>query len=204
VKATAVQMSQQPQPVMSDPNVDAMLQSLLLDDTDVKRILKGEVQEPLNQLRKCIETLSNTSIECYKLKTIDLEQGREILFQLQEAQVLMGKIELQLVRYHHMVPYLLLSSPLVSLSNITQRQEESYCRKVGIMIGRDKLMSAWDEASYETHNFYDSVQILIELRFHEAREGWKARIVTEEKKQVITEIHDKTGGGLRKKKFGIF
>ena len=40
VKATAVQMSQQQSPVSSDPNIDLILQSLMIDDTDVKRILK--------------------------------------------------------------------------------------------------------------------------------------------------------------------
>jgi hypothetical protein len=202
MKTAIAQANQQPQPAISDPNVDAMLQSLLLDDTDVKRILKGEIQELLNQLRQCLAQLTSTSLECYKTKMVDMEQGKEILFQIQEANVAMARIEIQLARYHHMVPYLLLSSPLVSLSNITQRQEEAYCRKVGIMIGRDKLMSAWDEASYETHNFYDSIQILIELRFHEAREGWKAKIVTEEKKNIVTEIRDKTGS-QRKKWHGL-
>jgi hypothetical protein len=203
VKATAVQMSQQQQPVSSDPNIDLILQSLMIDDTDVKRILKGEIHEPLNRFRQCITDLSATALDCYKIKSIDDEQGKEILFQIQESQKLMNKIELQLARYYHMVPYLLMLSPLVRLSNIDGKRVDAYCRKIGIMIGRDKLMASWDEESYETHNFYDALQMLIELALHESQEGWKARIVTEEKKQVITEIHDKTGG-QRKKRFGVF
>jgi len=202
VKATAVQMSQQQSPASSDPNIDLILQSLMIDDTDVKRILKGEIHEPLNRFRQCITDLSATTLDCYKIKSIDNEQGKEILFQIQESKVLMDKIELQLARYYHMVPYLLMLSPLVRLSNIDGKRVDSYCRKIGIMIGRDKLMSSFDEGSYETHNFYDALQMLIELALHESQEGWKARIVTEEKKQVTTLIQDKTGG-QRKKKFGI-
>ena len=202
VKATAVQMSQQQSPASSDPNIDLILQSLMIDDTDVKRILKGEIHEPLNRFRQCITDLSATALDCYKIKSIDNEQGKEILFQIQESKVLMDKIELQLARYYHMVPYLLMLSPLVRLSNIDGKRVDSYCRKIGIMIGRDKLMSSFDEGSYETHNFYDALQMLIELALHESQEGWKARIVTEEKKQVTTLIQDKTGG-QRKKKFGI-
>ena len=203
LKATAVQISNQPTPVQSDPNIDLILQSLMIDDTDVKRILKGEIHEPLNRFRQCLTDLSATVLDCYKVKSIDDGQGKELLFQIQEAQVLMNKIELQLARYYHMVPYLLMLSPLVRLSNIDGKRVDGYCRKIGIMIGRDKLMSSWDEGSYETHNFYDALQMLIELALHESQEGWKARIVTEEKKQVITEIHDKTGGAQRKKRFGI-
>jgi len=203
VKATAVQMSQQATPATSDPNIDLILQSLMIDDTDVKRILKGEIHEPLNRFRQCITDLSATALDCYKIKSIDNEQGKEILFQIQESKVLMDKIELQLARYYHMVPYLLMLSPLVRLSNIDGKRVDSYCRKIGIMIGRDKLMSSFDEGSYETHNFYDALQMLIELALHESQEGWKARIVTEEKKQVTTLIQD-NAGRQRKKKFGIF
>jgi hypothetical protein len=204
VKATAVQMSQQQSPVSSDLNIDLILQSLMIDDTDVKRILKGEIHEPLNRFRQCITDLSATALDCYKFKTIDDGQGKEILFQIQESQVMMARIELQLARYYHMVPYLLMLSPLVRLSNIDGKRVDAYCRKIGIMIGRDKLMSSWEEESYETHNFYDALQMLIELALHESQEGWKARIVTEEKKQVITEIHDRSASSQRKKRFGLF
>ena len=201
-KAIAFDSALKSQSPPSDPNIDLILQSLMVDDTDVKRILKGEIHEPLNRFRQCITDLSTTALDCYKLKSIDKTQGEDLLFQIGESQKLMNKIELQLARYYHMVPYLLMLSPLVRLSNIDGKRVDAYCRKIGIMIGRDKLMSSWDEGSYETHNFYDALQMLIELALHESQEGWKARIVTEEKKQVITEIHDRTGQ-QRKKRFGI-
>jgi len=203
MRAIALDSSLKVQSPPSDPNIDLILQSLMVDDTDVKRILKGEIHEPLNRFRQCITDLSATALDCYKLKSIDNEQGKELLFQIGESQKLMNKIELQLARYYHMVPYLLMLSPLVRLSNIDGKRVEAYCRKIGIMIGRDKLMSSWEEASYETHNFYDALQMLIELALHESQEGWKARIVTEEKKQVTTVIQDK-GGLQRKKRFGVF
>lgn len=203
VKATALQMSQQPSQ-QSDPNIDLILQSLMIDDTDVKRILKGEIHEPLNRFRQCVGELSDLTLDCVKFQSVDFEQGKKLLGVIAESQMLMGKIELQLARYYHMVPYLLMLSPLVRLSNIDGKKVDAYCRKVGIMIGRDKLMSSWDETSYESHNFYDALTMLIELALHESQEGWKAKIVTEEKKQVITEIRDRTSGAQRKKRFGIF
>jgi hypothetical protein len=142
-------------------------------------------------------------LDCYKIKSIDDEQGKEILFQIQESQKLMNKIELQLARYYHMVPYLLMLSPLVRLSNIDAKMVAMFCDQVDIIILRDKAMSSWSDDNYETENFYTAIGILMKLALHESEEGWKARIVTEEKKQVITEIHDKTGG-QRKKRFGVF
>jgi len=200
-KTIAMQIAHQPSPA-TDPNIDMILQSLMIDDTDVKRILKGEIQEPLNRFRELIENLNQLIVECYKNKAVDPIVGKDILACVQDGYPLMEKIEKQLARYFHNIPYLLLLSPLTRLSNVDGKKVEALCRKVGIMIGRDKLMSVGDESSFENLNFYDALEILINLAFHESEAGWKAKVVTEEKKTVQTVITDTTG--QRKKKWGIF
>jgi hypothetical protein len=95
-----------------------------------------------------------------------------------------------------------LSGCSTAFNTIEQKKADGYCRKVGIMVGRDKLMSSWDEGSYETHNFYDALLMLIELALHESIGGWKMRAMVEEKKQVTTLIQDNTQG-KRKKWHGI-
>jgi len=201
-KAIAMQIAHQPSPA-TDPNIDMILQSLMIDDTDVKRILKGEIQEPLNRFRELIENLNQLIVECYKNKAVDPIVGKDILACVQDGYPLMEKIEKQLARYFHNIPYLLLLSPLTRLSNVDGKKVEALCRKVGIMIGRDKLMSVGDESSFENLNLYDALEMVIDLALHESENGWKARVVTEEKKTVQTVITDQTGG-QRKKKWGIF
>jgi len=201
-KAISMQLANQPSPP-SDPNLDMMLQSLMIDDTNVKLILKGEIQEPLNRFRELLQSLSPTIVECFKTKTINTVQGNELIALLLELKPVLEAIEKRLGRYYHNVPYLLLLSPLVRLGNLDKKEVDGLCRKVGIMIGRDKLMAVGDESSFENLNFYDALYTLIFMALHESEEGWKMRAVTEEKRTVQTVIHDTTGQ-QRKKRFGIF
>lgn len=202
VKAVAMQTSMQTSP-QTDPTIDMMLQSLMIDDTNIKQILKGEIQQPLNQFKELVQNLNSLLIECFKNKQISTTEINRLLVVLQEFKPVLATIEKRLARYYHNVPYLLMLSPLVRLSNIDRKQADAICRKVGIMIGRDKLMSVGDEGSFEDLNFYDAIFTLIYLAVHESVEGWKMKEVTEEKKTVQTVIQDRTGQ-VRKKRFGIF
>jgi len=202
VKAQIVAQSHQPS-MPSDPNIDMILQSLMIDDTDLKRILKGEIQEPLNRLRDTIELLNQTVIECVKAKSVDGGEAQEILAAVLDVKPLMERVEARLTRYYHMVPYLLLLSPLTRLSNLTQQMVDALKRKIGIMIGRDKLMASGGDESFENANFWDALQIACEIAVQDSLGGWKMQGVVTEKRQVSTIIEDRSAQ-QRKKRFGVF
>jgi len=201
-KTVALQMAHQPS--QSDPNVDMILQSLMIDDTDLKRVLKGEIQEPLNRLRETVEQLSQTVIDCSRDRLIDTGQAKELLSAVRETNPLMVQIEQRLTRYYHMVPYLLWLSPLTRLSNLTPQMAEAAKRKVSIMIGRDKLMASGEDDNFENANFWDSLEFACHVAIQDSIGGWKMQGVVTERRQVSTVIEDRTGGGGRKRKFGIF
>ena len=201
IKAQAVIQSHQPS-MPTDPNIDMILQSLMIDDTDLKRILKGEIQEPLNRLRETIELLNQTVVECVKNKSVDVGQAEDILASVLEVKPLMERVEQRLTRYYHMVPYLLQLSPLTRLSNLTQPMVDFYKRKIGIMVGRDKLMASGGDESFENANFWDALQMSCEIAVQDSLGGWKMQGVVTEKRQVSTIIEDRSTQ-QRKKRWGL-
>jgi hypothetical protein len=190
-KNIAVQSAHLPSP-STDPNIEIVLQGLMIDDTDLKRILKGEIQEPLNKLREIVENLNQIVIECFKTQSVEPEQGKEILGAVQGIKPLMEKIEVRLTRYYKMVPYLLVLSPLTRLSNLTVPMVESLKRKVGIMIGRDKLMASGGDESFENANFWDALEMSCCIAIQDSLGGWKMQGVVTEKRQVSTIIEDRS------------
>ena len=195
-KAYTIQAGLQPS-ASSGPNLEMALQGLMIDDTELKNILKGEIQIPLNRFREIVEDLNQIVVECFKKQLIDSSQGQEILARVQEIRPLMEKIDMRLTRYYKMVPYLLVLSPLTRLSNLTVQIVEGLKRKVGIMIGRDKLMASGSDESFEDANFWDALEIACCIAIQDSLGGWKMQGVVTEKRQVSTIIEER---GPQKKK----
>jgi hypothetical protein len=189
VKGMAVQGSfQQPYSQRDESGIDQILQSLMLDDTDVKRILKGNIQEPLNKLQQL-------TIQCFQMQQIDKEQGYKIIELLKD-------INGQMKHYKRMIPYLLLLSPLMKLSNISEKEAASLRRRVGIIIMRDRLDQEDEEDALQEANWFDSIEMLINAGINCSIEGWMIKQIAEERKTVNTVIQDSTL--QRKRKFGVF
>lgn len=189
VKGMAVQGSfQQPYSQRDESGIDQILQSLMLDDTDVKRILKGNIQEPLNKLQQL-------TIQCFQMQQIDKEQGYKIIELLKD-------INGQMKHYKRMIPYLLLLSPLMKLSNISEKEAASLRRRVGIIIMRDRLDQEDEEDALQEANWFDSIEMLVDAGINCSINGWMIKQIAEERKTVNTVIQDSTP--QRKRKFGVF
>lgn len=201
-RALAIQEGMRPTPP-SDPNLDMVLQSLFVDDSEIKRILKGEINESVDKLDVVTKKLGEFVLSCVQLGSIDKAQAETIIALLRQTNPLVDQIQFQLSRYFRMTPYLLLLSPLVRLGNNDKKSVDEYCRKVELMIGRDKLMSTWDEGIFDLTNFFDALTILIKMAFRESENGFKVRILTEEKRQVAVAFQDGLPSG-RRKRFKIF
>ena len=174
---------------MEDRTFDSMLNNLFVDDSYVKAILRGDVQEPLNNLTELIET-------CKTVQRIDVEHYDAICCWLKQ-------INEKLVRYQRLTPYVFLLSQLMSLTNITEKEAEMLKHRVSIMIRRDILDIQEEDLNMEDVNFYDGLKILIFTKINDSREGWKARLLTQPKKEIAYRWEDNSPSN-RKKKFGIF
>lgn len=188
-KAQAIQLSHQPSmPSHSDPQIDAIMSSLFLQDSDVNRILKGEFQEPINNLQQL-------TVKCVQHNKIDFDQGLELLAYLKE-------INFKLSKYYNKVPYILSMSPMMKLSNITEKEAQLLFDRQELMILTDKANRIDDEDNYEDDNWYTAVSNLMFVTGRCSINGFMIRQLVEERKQVTTIVEDRTG--QRKRKWGIF
>lgn len=207
IQAEAIRGAHTPNPYpSSDPQIEAIMQSLMLEDTDVKRVLKGEIHEPLNKLEKLITTFRGQSkvlLENPQLTKGEVVGMLDKLYKHQNGifdQLLL--IESQLKHYRQYIPFLLLLSPLVQLSNITEKQAQALQRRVDIMVLRNRIDCEDEETDLHDVNFYDAIKMLIWLNIQGSIGGFKIKAIVEERKNVVTEIRDRTSYP-RKKKWGI-
>lgn len=184
-RATAIQTQQQ-RAQLEESTTDIFLQNLMIDDSDLKRILKGEVQEPLNQLQELV-------IECNTHQKIDVEHALKILEVLKT-------LNLRLSKFQKIVPYLILLSPLMRLTNIDEKEVKMLKRRVSIMIRRDILDMDEEELELTDVNFYEALKIMCWNAIGDSFMGQKARIVTEQKKIIETKFTEPKKKGF----FGRF
>ena len=180
-RQAALQVQQQRAQLEESPT-DIVLQNLMIDDSDLKRILKGEVQEPLNQLQDII-------IECNTQQKIDVEHAVKILEVLKT-------LNLRLAKFQKIVPYLILLSPLMRLTNIDEKEVRMLRRRVSIMIRRDILDMNEEELELTDVNFYEALKIMCWNAIGDSLMGQKARIVTEQKKIIETRFTEPKKKGL--------
>jgi hypothetical protein len=207
MKAVAIQSGNQAviqQQAQADPNIEMITNSIFVDDTSLKRILKGEVHSLLNEERTTHESLKALLLECWKNKSIDSVQLNELMYYLQQSEGMWGKVSFQLRRYYRMVPYLIMLSPLTRLSNLLHKEMESMCRRIDIMIGRDKLMSSGEDDNFEDANFYDALGMACKLAVHDSENGWKFKGLSQNVSTLHHTFSDGIPGQAKKKRFGLF
>lgn len=209
VKTAAVQAAHTPTSG-GDSQLDLVMQSLMIDDTDVKRILKGEIHEPLSrfkQLTVLLEQHLAVILDTQSVAVLTNEQNAGLLKEMGNIKQILKliaeieeKIYGQLESYHEYIPYLLLLSPSSVLSNITSQQAEMLWRKAKIMLMRSKLKSKRKSRTMESRNFYDAVGIKLFLTFQRSINGATFKGLVQEKREVTTVIQDAT----REKKRRLF
>lgn len=191
MKGVAVQtttgVTQQQSLVDEATPLDVVLQNLLVADRNLMEILKGDIYELVQDIVKHV----SDAITCEK---IDNAVGFDILNECR-------KMNTYLRPYQRIIPYLILLSHLMRLTNIDQKEVASIKRRVRIMIRRDLLTMREDELKMNMINFLDAVQILIFNGINDSFNGWKAKVVTEQKRTIRQELVEQP---TRKKRLGIF
>lgn len=193
-KAAAYQISSgmlsQTEPVQ-DPHI---YQSLLSDDPEVKQLIKGEVQEPLNRWKHLIN-LVDDALNAYTEDSPILteKQAQMLIGYIAEANRLMSNLEVQMKKYRYYLPHLLMLSPLMRLSIITQKQANHIKSMQQLMINRDRLRArSTGELDLLDENWFDAVLIVENMAVQESVNGEKLMAITKESKQVTTVINDQT------------
>jgi len=162
-----------------------VLQSLMIDDRNLRFILTGQIQEPLSQLKQMV-------MDFGALDKIDKGHSALIL-------ELLGKINSNLTRFRRLTPYMLLTSHLMRLTYLTEKDAKILKRRVSIMIRRDILDIDEEELELTDINFYESIKILCFNGIDDSIQGFKLRNLTEQKKTITNEFKE-----TRKKRWGIF
>jgi hypothetical protein len=191
-----------------DPQIDAMMQSMMIQDADLMRILKGDIHDQLMLLEKMI---ANFNIQMQPLvdyftgmkETQVIVRINQLSSQANEMSKQLTAVEAQLKRYRRYVPYLLLFTPTTVLSHITEKQAIKLFNKVDIMVTYDELDCEDDDASIEDHNFFQAIRIAYFLHVLRNVEGHTFKGLIEERRVVTNMINDQTNKS-RKKLFGVF
>lgn len=187
-----MQTANQQQP--TDPNLELIYQSLLCDDPEVKRLIKGEVQEPLNKWRQLITVLDNVIVERDDSPMMTQAQAARIICLLEESNQLMVKLDYQLRKYRYYLPHLLMLSPLMRLSIITQKQANQIKLRQKLMISRDRLRaSSSPDHDLLDENWFDAILIAMNMAVQESVDGKKLEAITKDTRQITTVINDQTG-----------
>jgi hypothetical protein len=206
-KIVSIQASHMQSQDNIDPNLQAIMDSLQLSDSNVYKILKGEIHQLISRFEETLITFQQ-SIKDYQnhYAVIDSKEAllnlNLLLAQQTELFELIQRMQLELQQYYKMVPYLLMLSPIMWLSNLSSKQIRDT-----VMIQRDRCLRDDDsEGSFDDDNFLDAVEILMHTIVAGSERGWKSNIIRNEVREVTTTIRDQTANPdqKRKKRLGIF
>jgi hypothetical protein len=211
-KIVSIQASHMQSQDNIDPNLQAIMDSLQLSDSNVYKILKGEIHQLISRFEETLITFQQ-SIKDYQnhYAVIDSKEAllnlNLLLAQQTELFELIQRMQLELQQYYKMVPYLLMLSPIMWLSNLSSKQIRDTVFRQSLMIQRDRCLRDDDsEGSFDDDNFLDAVEILMHTIVAGSERGWKSNIIRNEVREVTTTIRDQTANPdqKRKKRLGIF
>ena len=211
-KIVSIQASHMQSPDNIDPNLQAIMDSLQLSDSNVYKILKGEIHQLISRCEETLITFQQ-SIKDYQTHYAVMDSKEALLnlnlllAQQTELFELIQGMQLELQQYYKMVPYLLMLSPIMWLSNLSSKQIRDTVFRQSLMIQRDRCLRDDDsEGSFDDDNFLDAVEILMHTIVAGSEKGWKSNIIRNEVREVTTTIRDQTANPdqKRKKRLGIF
>jgi len=171
--------------MMDESSSDIVLQGLMVDDSELKRILKGDVLDPLNTLGEYVVLFD-------RAKQIEHEQAAAII-------ELLGKINARIVKFQRLLPYQFLLSPLMRLTNSSQKEVDLLKLRVSLMVSRDLLDIEEDVLEMTDVNFYEALEIMCHNAIQDSLMGNKIRAITEQRKIIKTTIEEERpkGKGIR-------
>jgi hypothetical protein len=189
IKSVALQMSAQPSMPDVDANLENVLRSLQLSDGTLIRILKGEIQEQMDKLEKLV-------VERYQYQQINHEDAMKILAVTQD-------IKHEVKHYYKMVPYLMMVSPVMWLSNLSEEEVKRIQSKQSCMVWRHRLESEDEDETkvLQDSNFYDAIEIVMHVIAAGSTKGWKSNVINKEVREQTVRILDGTEGQKKRRLF---
>ncbi len=155
-------------------DVDEQFESLferymLVGDSDIKAILKQDLVSKVQEVDEFVMQLEpNGDITKEKLSGL---------------KSLLEEIKVGLPRSMRLTPYILVLSHLNRLSYIDKKQASLLIGEVRLMILRDLASMTQSEIS-ASRNFYKAIEILATMGIYDSVEGWKGRLLTEQRRSV--------------------
>jgi len=168
--------------MIEETPTDRVLREVMVIDPLITEFLSGDLFNVLDGLRTWVVAAKNVMDKGISPKLL----------------VLLDRLETEWEQTKRFRPYLLLLSHLTSLTNLSEKDAVRYLRKIDILIGRDLLDMAEDDIELNDFNFYDALKMACHFRIHDSVKGWKAKILTEQRKRFLTEIQTsaKKKGGM--------
>jgi|GEM_PF-5399029 len=197
--SVAMQYNQPPKN-HDDLGISDVLQTLMLTDTDIQRILKGNISEPLDKLNAILTKLDQNpkaiTVQGEEIITIGSSEAKEITQTLKD-------INKQMADYKSMIPFLFALSPLIKVSNLSQKTAEYYIQKINLMVTRYRITSTKSSDSILDKNFFDAYLLVAQSNILSAVNGWYTRMATEEKRHIISTV-ETPRQQRNKRKIGVF
>lgn len=206
VKAVAIQTSHMPSSSNIDPNLQAVMDSLQLSDSNVYRILRGEIHELMDKQGQLIVTLQQTIEDFQNIHTTTINETTQIrLAEIRNELIKLGtindKMTMELQQYQKMVPYILMLSPLMWLSNLSSKAVRDIQFRQSLMVQRDRCLRSDESEGFDDDNILDSIEMLMHVMVAGAERGWKSDVIRNEVRETKTTIEDRT---TPPKKRGLF
>jgi len=169
----AAAMGQRQASEVQEPTSFLVLQQLLLEDHKIHSLILGDLEKE----RKLLNELLHIGQE---FKTLDNNLAQEILETLK-------RIERILIRYKRYRPYLFILNQLTRTTYFTEKEAEQLKKEIALCISRDLLDMDEDELELTDINFLTLLEKACQIAVQDAVRGWKARVVTEQRRRVVFE-----------------
>ena len=158
---------------VEEPAPIVVLQQLLLEDEKIYSLILGDLKKEKELLHQLIYIGVNR-------KTIDIELAEEILETLR-------RIERILLRYKRYRPYLFILNQLTRTTYFTEKEADLLKKEIAVCISRDLMDMDEDELELTDVNFLTLLEKACQIAVQDAVRGWKARVVTEQRRRVVFE-----------------
>jgi len=159
--------------VVEEPSSVEVLQRLLLDDRKIESLLLGDLENEKKMLNELI-------FAGFQSGSLNKELAEEILETLK-------RIERIVKSYKRYRPYLFILNQLTRTTYFTEKEAEQLKKEIALCISRDLLDMDEDELELTDINFLTLLEKACQIAIQDAVRGWKARVVTEQRRRVVFE-----------------
>lgn len=157
-----------------DEEVESLLERyMLVSDSDIKALLKGDLILKVDSLVKFVEQAQASGIAT--------EQNLKMAIDYLLASVTVIRDNLQ--KSMRLLPYLFVVSQLNRLGNISLKQARQLSLEVRLMMLKDQAVMEPNELATMS-NFYKGLEIFCTIGFHDSVEGYKLREIMVKRKDI--------------------